>query len=107
MEYIGLNSGFNPSILTVLVIAGFGNFVGLLIVSARFSAGATMLCLTGLGLLFGIFTIPSYLVAWATPHTIADLLFYCLFCIGTGLGAALETLRAVVSRASAARASAA
>jgi hypothetical protein len=106
MEYIGLNSGFNSSILTVLVIAGFANFVGLHIVPARFLPGAVMLRLTGLGLLFGIFTIPSYLVAWATPHTIADLLFYCLFSIGTGLGAGLESVRAAVSRAFAVRPSA-
>ena len=94
-------------LLTKIVIAGFVNFVGLLIVAARFSARTAMLRLAGLGVLFGIFTMPTYLVAWATPHTTADLLFYCLFCIGTGLGAALEPLRAAVSRASAARASAA
>jgi hypothetical protein len=101
MEYIWLNSGFKSSILTVLVIAGFVNFVGLLIVPARVLAGTTMLRLTGLGLLFGSFTIPSYLVAWATPHTIADLLFYCLFCIGLGIGSAVKPIGAVVRRTSA------
>jgi hypothetical protein len=107
MEYIVLNSAFNSSILNVLAIVGFVNFAGLLIVPAGFSAGAAMLRLTGLGLLFGIFTIPSYLVVWATPHTVADLLFYCLFSIGMGLGAALEPLRVTVSRAATARPTAA
>lgn len=107
MEYSVLNPAFNSPVLNLLVIAEFVNFVGLLIVAARFSARTAMLRLAGLGVLFGIFTMPTYLVAWATPHTTADLLFYCLFCIGTGLGAALEPLRAAVSRASAARASAA
>jgi hypothetical protein len=57
-----------------------------------------------LSALFGISSIPTYLVAWATPHTTADLLFYCLACIGLALSAAVQLMRAAVGRMFAARA---
>ena len=58
-----------------------------------------MLRLAGLGALFGITSVPTYLVAWATPHTTADALFYTLFCIGLGLAAVMQPVRAAVRRA--------
>jgi len=84
------NPGAYPPVLKVLLIAGFVNFLGSLVIPAGFSTESMMLRLTGLGALFGISSIPSYLVAWATPHTTADLLFYCLFCVGLGLSAVMQ-----------------
>ena len=104
MEYLALNSAVPSPILKVLVIAGFVNFLGLLVITASFSTGSTMARLTGLSALFGISSIPTYLVAWANPHTTADLLFYCLSCIGLALGAAVQPMRAAVGRMFAARA---
>jgi hypothetical protein len=80
-------------LLLVLVIVRFANFLGFLVMPINSSTGHMMLRLTGLGALFGIFTVPSYLAAWATPHTTADLLFYCIFCIALGLSAPLQALR--------------
>jgi hypothetical protein len=104
MEYLALNPAVPSPILKVLVIAGFVNFLGLLVITASFSVGSTMARLAGLSALFGISSIPTYLVAWATPHTTADLLFYCLSCIGLALSAAVQPMRAAVGRMSAARA---
>jgi hypothetical protein len=99
MKYLTLNLAFHSPVVNVLVIAGFVNFLGFLVIPASFSTGAMLLRLVGLGALFGISTIPTFLVAWATPHTTADLLFYCLFCIGLGLSAVMQPLRAAVRRA--------
>jgi len=104
MEYLVLNPAFHSPILKVLVIAGFVNFLGFLAITGSFSTTHMMLRLTGLGALFGILSIPSYLVAWAAPHTTADLLFYCLLCIGLGLGAVMQSTRAAIRRTSAVRA---
>jgi hypothetical protein len=52
----------------------------------------------GVTMLSALFTIPSYLAAWAMVHTSADLLFYCLFGIGLALGAGLTFVRAVLRR---------
>jgi hypothetical protein len=104
MEYLALNPAFHSSILKVLVIAGFINFLGFLAITGSFSTAHMMLRLMGLGALFGILSIPSYLVAWAVPHTTADLLFYCLFCVGLGLGAVMQSTRAAIRRTSAVRA---
>jgi hypothetical protein len=104
MEYLGLNPAIPSPILKVLVIAGFVNFLGLLVITASFSIGSTMARLTGLSALFGISSIPTYLVAWANPHTTADLVFYCLSCIGLGLSAAVQPMRAAVGRMFATRA---
>jgi hypothetical protein len=104
MEYLALNPAIPSLILKVLVITGFVNFLGFLVITASFSIGSTMARLTGLSALFGISSIPTYLVAWANPHTTADLLFYCLSCIGLGLSAAVQPMRAAVGRVFAARA---
>jgi hypothetical protein len=90
IRYLTLNPAVYSRILKVLVIAGFVNFLGFLVIPASFSKGAMLLRLVGLGALFVISSIPTYLVAWATPHTTADLLFYCLFCIGLGLSAVMQ-----------------
>jgi hypothetical protein len=102
MKYLTLNPAVHFSILNVLVIAGFVNFLGFLVIPASVSTRSMMLHLTGLGALFAISTIPSHLVAWAMPHTTADLLFFCLFCVGLGLSAVIQPMRATVRRASAA-----
>jgi hypothetical protein len=104
MKYLALNPAVHSWILEVLVIAGFVNFLGFLVIPASSSVRQMTLRLVGMGALFGISNIPSYLVAWATPHTTADLLFYCLFCIGMGLNAAVQPMRAAVGRAFGARA---
>jgi hypothetical protein len=99
IKYLALNAAFHFAILKVLVIAGFVNFLGFLVIATRFLQGPTMLRLAGLGALFGITSVPTYLVAWATPHTTADALFYSLFCIGLGLAAVMQPMRAAVRRA--------
>jgi hypothetical protein len=106
IKYLALNAAFHFAILKVLVIAGFVNFLGFLVTAIRFSGGPTMLRLAGLGVLFGISSVPTYLVAWATPHTTADALFYCLFCIGLGVSALMQSMRAVVRPTSTAQAKA-
>ena len=40
-----------------------------------------------------LFTLPAYIAAWAAPHTIGDLLFYCLFLALLGGAYALRILR--------------
>ena len=90
LQDLAVNPRAYPPVLKVLLIAGFVNFLGSLVIPAGFSTESMMLRLTGLGALFGISSIPSYLVAWATPHTTADLLFYCLFCVGLGLSAVMQ-----------------
>jgi hypothetical protein len=99
MKYLTLNPAFHSPVVNVLVIAGFVNFLGFLMITASFSVEPMMLRLAGLGAIFGISSLPSYLVAWATPHTTADVLFYCLFCIGLGLAAVMQPMRAAVRRA--------
>jgi hypothetical protein len=42
--------------------------------------------------LFAAFSIAPFMVAWAAPHTAADLLFYCLYCAGLALGSVLTAL---------------
>jgi hypothetical protein len=106
MKYLALNPAVHSRILEVLVIAGLVNFLGFLLIPASFSIAFRMLRITGLGAIFGISGIPSYLVAWATPHTTADLLFYCLFCIGLGLSAVIQLMRAAVRHTFAPRATA-
>jgi len=98
MKSLALNPAAHSPILEVLVIAGLVNCLVFLVIPANFSTRSMMLRLTGLGALFGIFSIPSYLIAWATPHTAADLLFYCLLCIGLGLSAVIRLMRAAVVR---------
>jgi len=100
---LALDPAGYPPMLNVLVLAGFINFLGFLVNPANASTGSMMLRLAGLGALFGLSSIPSYLVAWANPGTTADLLFYCLFCIGLGLSAVMQPMRAALRRASAAR----
>ena len=48
------------------------------------------------GLLAALFTIPSYMAAWAMPHTSADLLLYCFFSIGLILGTIVLGIRRAV-----------
>jgi hypothetical protein len=50
----------------------------------------------GLSLLAGGCAILPLIAAWALPATAADLLFYCLFLVGLGLGSALAAARAAI-----------
>jgi hypothetical protein len=102
MEYLALNPAVPSPILMTLVIASFANFLLFLVIVASSSVGSLILLrLTGLGTLFGVSSIPPYFTAWATPHTTADLLFYCLFCISLGIGSAMQPIGAAVRRRSA------
>ncbi len=69
-------------ILIVLLLAALSNFY----LSARAFDGSDrshkLMLLGGITLLFGGFSISSYLIAWAFPNTTADLLFCCLFGLG-------------------------
>jgi hypothetical protein len=47
----------------------------------------------GVTTIAGLFTLPAYIAAWAAPHTVGDLLFYCLFLALCGLTYALRILR--------------
>jgi hypothetical protein len=55
--------------------------------------------IAGTALMFAaLSTLPS-MVAWALPHTIADLLFYCIFCAGIALAVVSAAARAALRRA--------
>jgi hypothetical protein len=101
MEYVTLNPVVHSLILMVFILAAFINFLGFLVIAGGSSTGLILARLIGLGALFGISCIPSYLVAWAEPQTTADLLFYCLFCISLGIGSAMQPIGAAVRRRSA------
>lgn len=49
-------------------------------------------------LLSALFTIPSYIAAWAMPHTSADLLLCCLVSVGLAFGAAELGIRTAMRR---------
>jgi hypothetical protein len=55
--------------------------------------------ITGVTLLAILFTIPSYLAAWAFPSKAGDLMLYCLFLLGLGVGAALVLVRPALRQA--------
>jgi hypothetical protein len=74
-----------PSITIGLLVAALANLLLYFVIVPHRSASNRMLIAKG-GFLFAVSTIPGYLLAWASPHTTADLLFYCLFCIGLLLG---------------------
>jgi hypothetical protein len=101
MEYVTLNPAVHAPILMAFILAAFINFLGFLVIAGGSSTGLMLLRLIGLGALFGIACIPSYLVAWAEPQTTADLLFYCLFCISLGIGSGMQLIGAAVRRRSA------
>ncbi len=44
-------------------------------------------------LLSALFTLPAYLAAWALPHTVGDLLLYCLIALGLVVGTLLAFVR--------------
>jgi hypothetical protein len=72
--------------------------ISLAIVLVFFSVGGRMtnselLRIATITLLSALFTIPSYLAAWAMPHTSGDLLFYCVFATGLALGGMLIGMR--------------
>ena len=52
--------------------------------------------IAGVTLLLTAFTLPTYFAAWASPHTSADLLLYCLFGLGLAAGAMLVSARSAL-----------
>jgi hypothetical protein len=74
-----------PSITIGLLVAALVNLLLYFVIVGHLSTSNRILIAKG-GFLFAVSTIPGYLLAWASPHTTADLLFYCLFCIGLLLG---------------------
>ena len=76
-----LNVSAYSSPMIALLIAAMINLCAYFIAAADLPVSKRML-IAGGSLLFGILTIPEYLVAWAGPHTIGDLLLFCLFWIG-------------------------
>jgi len=78
-----------PPLAIGLLFASFANLLAYFVVGARLPAPNRKLIVKA-AMLFAAAAVPSYLVAWASPWTTGDLLFYCVFCIGllSGLVAA-------------------
>jgi hypothetical protein len=75
-------------------------FVSLAIALVHFGIGAVSTAelsrVVGVTLLLAAFTLPNYFVAWAAPHTAADLLLCCLFGIGLAVAAMLVAARSAL-----------
>jgi len=85
-----------PPLAVTLLMLSFG--VVLVFFAVEIMPVRDLLRVAGVTTLSALFTIPSYLAAWAMVHTSADLLLYCLFAIGLALGASLILVRAVLRR---------
>jgi hypothetical protein len=79
--------------------------IGLLLVSlavalVHFGIGAVSMAelsrIAGVTLLLVAFTLMTCFAAWASPHTAADLLLYCLFGLGLAAGAMLVAARSAL-----------
>jgi hypothetical protein len=72
-------------------------FVSLAIVLVHFGIGRVRISelsrIAYLTILLAMFTLPTYIAAWALPPTSADLLLYCFFGLGLAAGAILVGLR--------------
>jgi hypothetical protein len=80
--------------------------IGLLLVSlalalVHFGIGAASTAelsrIAGVALLAAALTLPNYFAAWASPHTAADLLLYCLFGLGLAVGAMLVAAQSAIA----------
>jgi hypothetical protein len=83
-----------PPLVIGLLVAALGNMFVCLIGPAGVLASGRRRILVAGTLLFTASTIPPYLVAWANPHTIADLAFFSVFGVGLALGALCLGIRA-------------
>lgn len=71
----------HPWFANGLLAAALVNSLTYFIVAAPLP-GRNRVLISKAALLFAVSTLPSYLVAWAHPWTVGDLLFYCIFCGG-------------------------
>jgi hypothetical protein len=75
-------------------------FVSLAVALVHFGIGAVSTAelsrTAGVTLLLAAFTLPTYFAVWASPHTSADLLLYCLFGLGLAAGAMLVAARSAL-----------
>jgi hypothetical protein len=85
-----------PPLAIALLVAALGNMLVYLIAAAGVLASNRRHIMVAGTLLFTASTIPPYLVAWATPRTIVDLLFFSVFCVGLALGELCAGIRAVL-----------
>jgi hypothetical protein len=76
-------------------------FVSLAVALVHFGIGAVSMAelsrIAGVTLLLAAFTLTTCFVAWASPHTAADLLLYCLFGLGLAASAMLVAARSVLA----------
>jgi hypothetical protein len=86
---------YSPLAVTLLVLSFGAVFVFFTI---EIMPVRDLLRVAGVTILSALFTIPSYLAAWAMVHTSADLLFYCLFAAGLALGAIVVWARSAMRR---------
>jgi len=75
-------------------------FVSLAVALVHFGIGAVSTVelsrIVGVTLLLAAFTLPTYIAAWASPPTAADLLLYCLFGLGLAAGVMLVAARSAL-----------
>jgi hypothetical protein len=84
---------FQTSVWLALLLASLA--VSLISFIAGETSSAEILHIGGIAVLMMLFWLPTYLAAWAAPHLIADLLFYCLFLLGLSTAALLVSMRAL------------
>jgi hypothetical protein len=85
-----------PALAVTLLVLSFG--VVLVFFAVEIMPVRDLWRVAGVTMLSALFTIPSYLAAWAMVHTSADLLFYCLFTVGLGIGAAVVCTKSAMRR---------
>src|SRR5262249_6308339 len=85
-----------PPLAVTLLMLSVG--VVLLFFAVEIMPVRDLLRIAGVTVLSAVFTIPSYLAAWAMVHTSADLLFYCLFATGLAFGAVVICAKSAVRR---------
>jgi hypothetical protein len=85
-----------PPLAIGLLVAALGNMFVYSIGAAGVPASNRRRIMVAGTLLFTASTVPPYLVAWAYPATIADLLFFAVFCVGLALGELCSGIRAVL-----------
>jgi hypothetical protein len=79
-------------------------FISLAVALVHFGIGAVSTAelsrMARVTLLLAAFTLPNYFAVWASPHTAADLLLFCLFGLGLTVGAMLVAARSALPPAS-------
>jgi hypothetical protein len=90
-------NAFPPLAIGLLVAALVNLFVYSIGAAGVLASNRRRIMVAGT-LLFTAGTIPPYLVAWANPHNIADLLFFSVFCAGLALSELFLLSQKVVAR---------